>query len=237
MTSGEAETEDRGSSSERKTETISWWHRGEDVDRWKPRAAGQSHCLSWVRWGIAHTIGSWGFVYARYSALNRTRPLPAMVRISQVLFDSKFPLQIDSIWWPVRQNAALNKAAAVDGRGLFLRGRSQETPSPLLSFLLFSLAASARPLLSFLMSAASAARTPSRLSLSPLQAPLVHLPRPLPSSDLPAHSKAEHSPSSQQSAVRFDPVQQPHDKGTFFYLLVSGPYNCSSARKQRRRTQ
>lgn len=59
-----------------------------------------------------------------------------------------------------------NKAPVVDGVGLFLRGHSQETPSPILSFLLFSLAASACPLLSFLISTASAARTPSRQNLS-----------------------------------------------------------------------
>lgn len=70
----------------------------------------------------------------------------------------------------------------MDGRGLFLRGRSQETPSPLLSFLLFSLAASARPLLSFLMSAASAARTPSRHSVPP-------------SAPSRLHSRVFHGPS------------------------------------------
>lgn len=59
-----------------------------------------------------------------------------------------------------------NKAPIVDGVGLFLRGHSQETPSPILSFLLFSLAASACPLLSFLISMARAACTPSRQNLS-----------------------------------------------------------------------
>lgn len=150
-----------------------------------------------------------------------THPLPAIVRISQVLFDSKFPCKLIQYGEHSVMKAVLNKGPPVDGGGLFLRGRSQETPSPLLSFLLFSLAGCAGPLLS----TAIAVRTPlCRQCLflrtrRPLQAPLMHLSRLL-ASDLPTHSRAEQSPSNLQSAIRFDPLQKPLFSIHLLLLLI-----------------
>lgn len=122
-----------------------------------------------------------------------TPSLPVIARISKVLFDlqahSKLVQHGDQTF---RLHLVHIKPIIVDGRGLFLRGHSQETPSPLLSFLLFSLAAPACPLLSFLISMAGAACTPSRDNFS-FSGPhsLMHLPRPVPSYNRPIHSKAQ----------------------------------------------
>lgn len=155
MTSGEAE------SKVQKIETI--------ADGVVKRSEAACHepkplfVLSEVR-DRTHTIGSGGFAYAQQSASNRCGDPPSSCDSEDKsgFIWLEIPLQIDSIWRAARQNAALNKGPPVDGGGLFLRGRSQETPSPLLSFLLFSLAASARPLLP----TASAVRTPPRHSVS-----------------------------------------------------------------------
>ncbi len=102
-------------------------------------------------------------MYSMFFKWTAVPSLPVIADIGKVLFDlqacSKSVQDGDQAFslHPVHNNLIV-----VDGGGLFLRERSQETPSALLSFLLLSLAAPACSLLSFLISTAGKARTPSR---------------------------------------------------------------------------
>lgn len=92
--------------------------------------------------------------------------LPAISGISKVLFDLQAcskSVQDGDRASSLREahNKPIGRRTE-GGGGPFLREHSQETPSPLLSFLLLSLAAPACSLLSFLISTAGAACTPSR---------------------------------------------------------------------------